>query len=61
VATRGGVIEPADEAEIQSLNPGIRIERVSDAGHMIPWDNLEGFLAAADRLLGTALAAKKAA
>ncbi|RUX96387.1 MULTISPECIES: alpha/beta hydrolase [unclassified Mesorhizobium] len=61
VATRGGVIEPADEAEIQSLNPGIRIEHVPDAGHMIPWDNLEGFLAAADRLLGTALAARKAA
>ncbi|ANN61939.1 alpha/beta hydrolase (plasmid) [Mesorhizobium loti NZP2037] len=61
VATRGGVIEPADEAEIQSLNPGIRIERVPDAGHMIPWDNLEGFLDAADRLLGTALAARQAA
>ncbi|TRC83245.1 alpha/beta hydrolase [Mesorhizobium sp. WSM4310] len=61
VATRGGVIEPADEAEIQSLNPGICIERVPDAGHMIPWDNLEGFLAAADHLLGTALAARKTA
>jgi N-formylmaleamate deformylase len=61
VATRGGVIEPADETEILSLNPDIRIERVPEAGHMIPWDNLEGFLAAADRLLGTALAARKAA
>ena len=61
VATRGGVIEPADELEIQSLIPGICIERVADAGHMIPWDNFEGFLATADRLLGTALAARKAA
>lgn len=61
VATRGGVIEPADEAEIRLLNPGIRIERVPDAGHMIPWDNLEGFLAATDRLLGTDLTARKAA
>jgi N-formylmaleamate deformylase len=61
VATRGGVIEPADEAEIQSLNPDIRIERVPDAGHMIPWDNLEGFLVATDQLLGTALAERKAA
>jgi N-formylmaleamate deformylase len=61
VATRGGVIEPADEAEFQSLNPDIRIERVPDAGHMIPWDNLEGFLVATDRLLGTALAERKAA
>ena len=61
VATRGGVIEPADEAEILSLNPAIRIERVPDAGHMIPWDNLEGFFAAADRLLGTTLSQRKAA
>jgi N-formylmaleamate deformylase len=61
VATRGGVIEAADEAEIQSLNPDIRIERVPDAGHMIPWDNLEGFLVATDQLLGTALAERKAA
>jgi N-formylmaleamate deformylase len=61
VATRGGVIEPADEAEIRSLNPNVQIERVPDAGHMIPWDNLEGFLGAVDRLLGTSLGARKAA
>ena len=60
VATRGGVIEPADEAEIRSLNPNVEIERVPDAGHMIPWDNLEGFLEAVDRLLGTSLGARTA-
>jgi N-formylmaleamate deformylase len=61
VATRGGVIEPADEAEIRSLNPNIQIERAPDAGHMIPWDNLEGFLGALDRLLGTSLRTGKRA
>jgi N-formylmaleamate deformylase len=61
VATRGGVIEPADEAEIRSLNSKVQIERVPDAGHMIPWDNLEGFLEAADRLLGTSLRTGKPA
>lgn len=59
VATRGGVIEPADEAEILSLNPRICIERVPDAGHMIPWDNLDGFLAVAEKLLETKQAKRK--
>ena len=27
------------------LNPAINIARVENAGHMIPWDDLEGFLA----------------
>lgn len=46
VATRGGVIQPEDEAEIAGLNPAISIVKVQDAGHMIPWDNLEGFMEA---------------
>lgn len=46
VAGRGGVIEPADEEEIALLAPGIHIAWVEKAGHMIPWDDLEGFLAA---------------
>ncbi|MFT8675011.1 MAG: alpha/beta hydrolase [Acetobacter sp.] len=45
VATRGGVILPEDEQEILGLNPAIEIVRVPDAGHMIPWDNLDGFFA----------------
>ncbi|GBQ70719.1 esterase [Ameyamaea chiangmaiensis NBRC 103196] len=44
VATRGGVILPEDEAEILSLNPSIVVTHVPDAGHMIPWDNLAGFM-----------------
>lgn len=56
VAGRGGVIEPADEAEITRLNPAIRIARVPDAGHMIPWDDFDGFFRALDELLGTSFA-----
>ncbi|MFS3135510.1 alpha/beta fold hydrolase [Gluconacetobacter sacchari] len=46
VATRGGVILPEDEAEILALNPSITVTHVPEAGHMIPWDNLEGFVVA---------------
>ncbi|MDQ0509148.1 alpha/beta fold hydrolase [Ancylobacter amanitiformis] len=53
VAGRGGVIEPADEAEIAALTPGIGIARVANAGHMIPWDDFDGFFRALDELLGT--------
>jgi N-formylmaleamate deformylase len=45
-AERGDVILEEDEAEIRRLNPAIQTTRVPDAGHMIPWDNLPGFLAA---------------
>lgn len=47
VATRGGVILPEDEVEITTLNPAIAVVRVPDAGHMVPWDNLDGFCDAA--------------
>ena len=43
VATRGGVIQKEDEEEISKLNPAIEIVHVENAGHMIPWDNEEGF------------------
>jgi N-formylmaleamate deformylase len=58
VAGRGGVIQAADEAEIARLNPAIRMARVENAGHMIPWDDFDGFLAAADDLLGTRIAVR---
>jgi len=45
-AERGDVILEEDEAEIRRLNPAIQTIRIPDAGHMIPWDNLAGFLAA---------------
>lgn len=44
VATRGGVILPEDEEELKWLSSRLAVTRVPDAGHMIPWDNLDGFL-----------------
>ncbi len=55
VAGRGGVIQPEDEEEIRRLQPGIRIARVPNAGHMIPWDDLDGFFAALGDFLGAPL------
>lgn len=43
VATRGGVIQEKDEEEIRQLLPSIQVTHVPNAGHMIPWDNLDGF------------------
>lgn len=40
------VIGPEDLAEIQSLVPHLETRIVEGAGHMIPWDDLEGFLTA---------------
>lgn len=51
VATRGGVILPEDEAEIKSLSPRVEVTHIPDAGHMIPWDNLPGFIDAAKAFL----------
>ncbi|AKI02223.1 putative hydrolase or acyltransferase of alpha/beta superfamily [Hoeflea sp. IMCC20628] len=44
VAGGGPVISDDDEAEIRNLAPHIETRTVEGAGHMIPWDNLEGFL-----------------
>lgn len=46
VAGDSPVIEDADVEEIRRLAPRIEIVNVEGAGHMIPWDNLEGFLRA---------------
>lgn len=55
IAGRGGVIQPEDEAEIRALNPSIRVAWVANAGHMIPWDDLDGFLSATETLLDVTL------
>ncbi|TFZ05523.1 alpha/beta hydrolase [Ramlibacter henchirensis] len=47
-AGRGGVILPDDLAEIARLAPGLEQSTAANAGHMIPWDDEEGFF----RLLG---------
>lgn len=46
VAGGAPVIQEADLAEIQSLIPHLETRTVPGAGHMIPWDDLDGFLAA---------------
>ncbi|WP_193092860.1 MULTISPECIES: alpha/beta fold hydrolase [Halomonas] len=46
VAGGAPVIEADDVAEIQALAPQTEVRTVEGAGHMIPWDDLEGFLRA---------------
>lgn len=48
VAGDSPVIEEVDIAEIKTLAPKIELRTVQGAGHMIPWDNLDGFCAAID-------------
>ncbi|AEF45393.1 alpha/beta hydrolase fold protein [Serratia sp. AS12] len=43
VAGLGGVILPEDEVEIRRLQPEITLAHVANAGHMIPWDDFDGF------------------
>lgn len=51
VAGKGGVIEPRDIEEIETLCPGIGVCRVEQAGHMIPWDDEAGFYRALSECL----------
>lgn len=44
IAGGATVILPEDADEISKLMPQIEIRRVEGAGHMIPWDDLQGFL-----------------
>ncbi|WP_134725664.1 alpha/beta fold hydrolase [Paracoccus luteus] len=44
IAGGATVILPEDAEEISRLMPQIEIGRVEGAGHMIPWDDLDGFL-----------------
>lgn len=46
VAGASPVIEAKDVAEIRSLAPAMDVVTVEGAGHMIPWDDLNGFLQA---------------
>jgi N-formylmaleamate deformylase len=46
VAGGAPVVGAEDVAEIKSLVPHIETRTVEGAGHMIPWDDLEGFLTA---------------
>lgn len=49
VAGGATVIGPADIEEIRGLAPQVEVEIVENAGHMIPWDKLDGFVGAVTR------------
>lgn len=53
-AERGDVIRDDDVAELQRLKSGLQHVRVPNAGHMIPWDNFAGFMAAMNGYLAGA-------
>ncbi|MDM0020878.1 alpha/beta fold hydrolase [Variovorax saccharolyticus] len=55
VAGRGGVIQPEDREELSRLLPALQVADVPNAGHMIPWDDEEGFYQAFGGFLGHAL------
>ncbi len=44
IAGGATVVDAKDQAEIAALNPRLEQRIVAGAGHMIPWDNLPGFL-----------------
>ena len=52
VAGKGGVIQEDDQLEIKKLMPTVHIKHVPAAGHMIPWDDFEGFFDALGDFLG---------
>ncbi|WP_454619720.1 alpha/beta fold hydrolase [Bradyrhizobium cenepequi] len=54
-AGRGDVILPEEEREIRALQPRLQVVRVEGAGHMIPWDDEEGFYRAFGAFLGRPL------
>lgn len=55
VASRGDVLLPVDIEEFRAKVAGLAVSRVENAGHMIPWDNEEGFYAAFGDFLGARL------
>ena len=52
VAGKGGVILPEDIEELRALKPDMPVKRIETAGHMIPWDDFEGFFPAFGTFLG---------
>lgn len=44
-AGRGETVLDGEAAEVVRLNPAIKLVKVEDSGHMIPWDNLPAFMA----------------
>jgi N-formylmaleamate deformylase len=55
VAGKGGVVQPEDIAEFKKLVPTIAVERVENAAHLIPWDDLDGFFRVQAKFLNSDL------
>lgn len=55
VAGKAGVIRPEDIAEFETLMPRVTVKTVTDAGHMVPWDDFAGFFAALLPFFGSAI------
>jgi N-formylmaleamate deformylase len=51
-AQNGDVVRDEEVAELRQATPSMQHVRVPNAGHMIPWDNPEGFYAAFGNFLG---------
>lgn len=49
--SRSPVVTTRDVEELARRNPHIPIVAVADAGHMVPWDNLSGFVDALRQLI----------
>lgn len=56
-AGRGDVVQPEDATEIKELLPHVLVAQVLNAGHMIPWDDEEGFYRGFGEFLGAPLSA----
>lgn len=54
-AGRGNVVQTGDIDEIKALVPHLVVSQVPNAGHMIPWDDEEGFYGAFGDFLGASL------
>ncbi|SAL42689.1 alpha/beta hydrolase [Caballeronia udeis] len=54
-AGRGDVVRPEDVEKIRTLVPQLAHSHVPDAGHMIPWDDEEGFYRGFGDFLGAPL------
>jgi N-formylmaleamate deformylase len=46
------VVTPEGLADVIAANPRAETQGIAGAGHMIPWENLEGFLAVVRGFLG---------
>ena len=55
-AERGDVVPERDVQEFLSLARNCVTVRVPNAGHMIPWDNEDGFYSALGDFLGASVA-----